>query len=54
MHHTALAVTLVVVMVALIIGVDVAFLRHHFGWRLATNIGIVLVFGLLYLGLRNL
>ena len=35
----------VVVMIAIIVGVDVAFFRHRFWERLAVNIGIVLVFG---------
>ena len=39
----------VLVMVAVIVGVDVLFLRHLFWPRLLTNIGIVLVFGAFYL-----
>ena len=39
----------VLVMVAVIVTVDVLFLRHHFWWRLASNVGIVLVFGTVYL-----
>lgn len=35
-------------MVAVIIAVDVLFLRHHFVARLISNIAIVLVFGLAY------
>ena len=38
----------IVVMGALIITVDVLFLRDYFFARLATNIGIVLVFSLAY------
>jgi hypothetical protein len=38
----------VLVMVAVIVGVDVLFLRHLFWQRLISNIGIVLVFGLFY------
>jgi len=38
----------VVVMVAIIVGVDFAFLRNRFGERLAVNIGIVLVFAAFY------
>ena len=38
----------VVVMAALIIGVDVAFFRTRPWERLAVNIGIVLVFGAFY------
>jgi uncharacterized membrane protein len=36
------------VMIALIVGVDVAFFRHHFWPRLAVNVGIVLVFVAFY------
>jgi hypothetical protein len=35
-------------MIAVIIGVDVAFFRNHLWPRLAVNIGIVLVFGAFY------
>jgi Ni/Fe-hydrogenase subunit HybB-like protein len=35
----------VLAMVAIIVGVDVLFLRHQFWPRLAVNAGIVLVFG---------
>ncbi len=38
----------VVVMVAVILGVDFAFLRNHFWERLITNIGIVAVFAAFY------
>jgi len=34
----------VLAMVAVVVGVDVLFLRHHFWPRLMVNIGIVLVF----------
>lgn len=37
-----------VAMVAIIVGVDVAFFRNHFWERLAVNIGIVLVFAAFY------
>lgn len=52
MNHRTLAIILVVIMVALIVGVDITFLRNHFGLRLAVNIAIVLAFGLLYLAIR--
>ncbi len=39
----------VLAMVAVIVGVDVLFLRHLFWPRLLVNIGIVLVFGAVYL-----
>jgi len=39
----------VVAMVAVIVGVDLAFFRNRFCERLMVNIGIVLVFGAFYL-----
>jgi hypothetical protein len=39
----------VLALVAVVVGVDVLFFRHHFWERLIVNIGIVLVFGALYL-----
>jgi hypothetical protein len=45
-----IAVTLyVVVMAAVIVGVDFAFFRNRFWERLMVNIGIVLVFAAFYL-----
>ncbi|MGB9353541.1 MAG: hypothetical protein WCB61_27085, partial [Pseudolabrys sp.] len=41
-------VVYVVVMVAIIVGVDFAFFRNHFWERLTVNIGIVLVFAAFY------
>ena len=38
----------VTAMVAVIVGVDLAFFRHHFWPRLAVNVGIVLVFVAFY------
>jgi hypothetical protein len=38
----------IVAMIALIVGVDVAFLRDRFWARLIANIGIVLVFAAFY------
>jgi hypothetical protein len=35
-------------MIALIVGSDVVFLRHHFTARLIVNIGIVVVFAAIY------
>jgi len=47
-------VVYVLAMVALIVGVDVLFLRHQFWPRLMVNVGIVLVFGVCYfIFLRN-
>jgi hypothetical protein len=39
----------VVAMVAVIVGLDLAFFRHRFLERLIANIGIVLLFGAFYL-----
>ncbi len=38
-----------VAMIAIVVGVDVLFLRHHFWPRLITNVGIVAVFVAVYL-----
>lgn len=48
MESKAVIVPYVIVMVILIVGVDVLFLRHHFWPRLLVNVGIVVVFGLFY------
>jgi hypothetical protein len=39
----------VLALVAVVVGVDILFLRHHLWERLIANIGIVLVFGAFYL-----
>jgi hypothetical protein len=46
---TLAVVILLVVMIVLIVGCDVLFLRDRFGLRLAVNVGIVVVFGAIYL-----
>ena len=38
----------VLALIAVVVVVDVLFLKHHFWPRLLVNIGIVLVFGLFY------
>jgi hypothetical protein len=38
----------VLVMVAIVVGVDILFFKHHFWARLLVNVGIVLVFGAFY------
>ena len=38
----------VLVMVAVVVGVDVLFFRHQFWERLMANVGIVLVFAAFY------
>jgi hypothetical protein len=39
----------VLAMVAIVVGVDVLFLRHQFWPRLIVNVGIVVVFATFYL-----
>jgi len=39
----------VLAMVAVVVGVDVLFFRHHFWARLIVNVGIVLVFAGFYM-----
>jgi hypothetical protein len=48
MGRQAGAVVYVLAMVAVVVGVDVLFFRHHFWPRLMVNIGIVLVFAAFY------
>jgi hypothetical protein len=49
MGRPVLVALYVLVMVVLIVGLDVLFLRHQFWPRLLTNIGIVAVFAVIYL-----
>ena len=55
MHNRAIVIPLVIVMVAVIVGVDVLFFRSKtWTWeRLAANVGIVLVFGAFYFRFRG-
>jgi membrane protein implicated in regulation of membrane protease activity len=39
----------VLAMVAVVVGADILFLRHHFWLRLIVNVGIVLAFVVFYL-----
>ena len=39
----------VVALVAVVVGVDILFFRHHFLERLLANIGIVLLFAAFYM-----
>jgi hypothetical protein len=48
MKRPVVAVLYVGVMIAVIVGVDIAFFRHHLWPRLAVNVGIVLVFVAFY------
>ena len=43
----------VLILVAVVVGVDVLFFRHHAWERLLANVGIVLVFAAFYLRFRN-
>jgi cytochrome c oxidase subunit IV len=43
MSRTATTAIVVALMVLLIVGIDIAFFRHHFWPRLAVNVGVVLV-----------
>ena len=43
-----IAVIYVVMLVAVVVGVDVLFFRHQFWERLIANVGIVLVFVAFY------
>jgi hypothetical protein len=47
MRH-AVVVVYVLALVAVVVGVDILFLRHHFGERLIANVGIVLIFVAFY------
>jgi predicted cobalt transporter CbtA len=49
MGRQAVAALYVLALVAVVVGVDVLFFRHHFWERLMANVGIVLVFGAFYL-----
>ena len=48
MGRQTAAVLYALALVAVVVGVDILFFRHHFWERLAVNIGIVLVFGAFY------
>ena len=47
MRHAAV-VPYVLALVAVVVGVDILFFRHHFRERLIANVGIVLVFAAFY------
>jgi hypothetical protein len=48
MGKQAAIVLYVLAMVAVVVGVDLLFLRHQFWLRLIVNIGIVVVFAAVY------
>ena len=49
MGRQAVIVLYVLVMAAVVVGVDLLFFRNHFWERLLVNVGIVLVFAAFYL-----
>jgi hypothetical protein len=49
MGRQAAVVLYVLMLVAVVVGVDVLFFRNRFWGRLMVNVGIVLVFGAFYL-----
>jgi hypothetical protein len=49
MQKQMIAALYVVLMIAVVVGVDLLFFRHRFWERLIVNIGIVLVFAAFYL-----
>jgi hypothetical protein len=49
MRRHAGVVLYVLALVAVVVGVDISFLRHRFWERLIANVGIVLVFAACYL-----
>lgn len=49
MRRQVLVALYLLAMVGLIVGLDISVLQHHFLARLLVNIGIVLVFVVLYL-----
>jgi hypothetical protein len=53
MGRSVIVALLVLAMIALIVVVDVLFLRDHFWLRLTVNVGIVAVFAAVYVGLRG-
>ena len=50
MRRQSAVVLYVVALVAVVVGVDVLFFKHHPWERLIANVGIVLVFAAFYLG----
>ena len=49
MPKPAVLVLYVLVMIAVVVGLDLAFFRNHALERLLVNVGVVLVFGAFYL-----
>ncbi len=53
MGRQAAVALYVLTLVAVVVGVDVLFFRHHFLERLIANVGIVLVFAVFGLRFRH-
>ena len=53
MSNLLIIVLYVAAMIAVIVGVDVAFFRGHFWARLIVNVGVVLVFAAFWLRFRG-
>jgi len=53
MSKPVIGVLYALLMIAIIVGVDLLFLRDHVVARLISNIAIVLVFGFVYLKFLN-
>jgi hypothetical protein len=53
MGRQAAIVLYVLVLIAVVVGVDVLFFRNRFWERLMVNVGIVLLFGAFYLRFLN-
>jgi type IV secretory pathway VirB2 component (pilin) len=49
MRRRGTAVLYVLALVAVVVGLDILFFRHHFFERLVVNVGIVVVFAAFYL-----
>jgi hypothetical protein len=49
MRRRGTAVLYVLALVAVVVGLDILFFRHHFLERLVVNVGIVVVFVVFYL-----
>ncbi|MGA2530222.1 MAG: hypothetical protein ABSG36_13810 [Acidimicrobiales bacterium] len=49
MNGRATVVLYVLALVAVVVGFDVLFFKHHFWLRLMVNVGVVLVFAAFYL-----
>jgi len=53
MRRRAVVGLYVLTLVAVVVGADILFFRHHFWERLMANVGIVLVFAAFYLRFRR-